>query len=281
MKNLGYYNGEVGLIDEMRVPMNDRAFYFGDGVYDAVMCRNNIPYLLSEHIDRFYRNCDKLSIKVQMKKHKLFDLICTLVKMVDATEKFVYFHMSRGSAQRAHELMLDKGNLCIMIMPRKMDAPSVTMSAVLLPDIRYEMCDIKTLNLLPNVLASQIASKNGVDEAILHRGNSVTEGTHCNVSIISYGRIITAPESRHILPGVTRAHLIQAAERNGITVEQREYTVSELLGADEILVTSSSKLLRSVNLLNGKQVGGKDQGMLNLLKNELFGAYYTATTPRI
>ena len=69
MKNLGYYNGEVGLIDEMRVPMNDRAFYFGDGVYDAVMCRNNIPYLLSEHIDRFYRNCDKLSIKVHMKKH--------------------------------------------------------------------------------------------------------------------------------------------------------------------------------------------------------------------
>ena len=281
MKNLGYYNGEIGLIDEMRVPMNDRAFYFGDGVYDAVMCRNNIPYLLSEHIDRFYRNCDRLSIKVQMKKHELFELICTLVKMVDANEKFVYFHMSRGNAQRAHELMLDKGSLCIMVMPREIDDPAVEMSAVLLPDIRYGMCDIKTLNLLPNVLASQIATKSGADEAILHRGDTVTEGTHCNISIISEGKLITAPESRHILPGVTRAHLIKTAESNGIAVEQREYTTSELLSADEILVTSSSKLLRAVNSLNGKQVGGKNREVLNLLKNELFGAYYSATTPRI
>lgn len=280
MKNLGYYNGEVGLIDEMRVPMNDRAFYFGDGVYDAVMCRNNIPYLLSEHIDRFYRNCDRLAIKIQMKKHELFDLICTLVKKVDANEKFVYFHMSRGNAQRAHELTLDKGSLCIMIMPREIEDLDATMSAVLLPDVRYEMCDIKTLNLLPNVLASQIASRAGADEAILHRSNIITEGTHCNISILKNGRLITAPESRHILPGVTRAHLIKIAQRNEIIVEQREYTSSELLDADEIIVTSSSKLLRAVNSVNGKSVGGKDEGTLNLLKKELFGAYYGATTPR-
>ena len=281
MINLGYYNGEVGLIDEMRVPMNDRAFYFGDGVYDAVMCRNNIPYLLSTHIDRFYRNCDRLSIKIQMKKHELFELICTLVKLVDANEKFVYFHMSRGTAQRAHELMLDKGNLCIMIMPREIESPDITMSAVLIPDVRYEMCDIKTLNLLPNVLASQIASKNGTDEAILHRKGIITEGTHCNVSIIKNGNLITAPESRHILPGVTRAHLIKIAEKNGITVEEREYNTEELLNADEILISSSSKLVRSVRSINGEAVGGRCPEVLNLLKNELFGAYYSATTPRI
>lgn len=278
MKNLGYYNGEIGLIDEMKVPMTDRAFYFGDGVYDAVMCRNNIPYLLSEHIDRFYKNCDRLSIKIPMKKYELFELICELVKMVDANEKFVYFHMSRGSAQRAHELMLERGNLCIMIMPRKMEEIDAKMNTVLLPDIRYELCDIKTLNLLPSVLASQIAVSNGADEAIFHRNGIVTEGSHCNVSILSCGKLITAPEDQYILPGVTRAHLIKTALNNGIEVEQRRYTTEELLDSDEILITSSSKLLRAVEKVDGRIVGGKSPALLDLLKKELFGAYYSSTS---
>ncbi len=277
MENLGYYNGEIGLIEEMRVPMTDRAFYFGDGVYDAVMCRNNIPFLLSEHIDRFYRNCDRLSIKIPMKKYELFELICELVKMVDSSENFVYFHMSRGSALRAHELMLERGNLCIMIMPRKMEEIDAKMNAVLLPDVRYELCDIKTLNLLPSVLASQIAVRDGADEAIFHRNGIITEGSHCNVSILSSGKLITAPEDQYILPGVTRAHLIKASVENGIEVEQRKYDIEELFNADEILITSSSKLLRAVERLDGKVVGGKCPELLNLLKKELFGAYYDAT----
>ena len=91
MNNLGYYNGKIGPIEEMTVPMTDRAFYFGDGVYDAVLCRNDIPYLLSVHLERFYKNCGILNINIPMEKNDLSALIEDLVKRVEGKEKFIYF----------------------------------------------------------------------------------------------------------------------------------------------------------------------------------------------
>ena len=91
MKNLGYYNGKIGLLEELTVPITDRAFYFGDGVYDAVMCRNNIPYLLWEHIDRLYNNCQLLGIIPPICKNELSLTIKELVPKVEGEEKFIYF----------------------------------------------------------------------------------------------------------------------------------------------------------------------------------------------
>ena len=277
MKNLGYYNGKTGLIEEMVVPMTDRAFYFGDGVYDAVMCRNNIPYLLDEHIDRFFSNCDRLGIKIPSTKKELFALICELVKRVEGEEKFVYFHSSRGNGLRAHSFEPDKGSLCIMITPQKIGDLSVKFNTALVEDIRYQLCDIKTLNLLPSVLAAQIAEKNGCDEAIFHRNGIVTEGSHCNISIISQNCLITAPTDCHILPGVTRAHMIKEAKSLGIPVFERKYTVKELFEADEILVSSSSKLIRGVGKIDGKEVGGKSPELLKTLQKALLSGYINAT----
>ena len=121
MKNLGYYNGKTGLINELSVPITDRAFYFGDGVYDAVMCRNNIPYLLWEHVERIFKNCFLLGIIPPLTKEELMNLIKSQCPLVDGEEKFVYFHISRGSGIRNHEFTSTKGNLCIMIKPQKID----------------------------------------------------------------------------------------------------------------------------------------------------------------
>lgn len=277
MKNLGYYNGKKGPIEQMSVPMTDRAFYFGDGVYDAVMCRNNIPYLLFEHIERFFKNCERLAIIPPITKTGLFELIYELVPEVDASEKFVYFHASRGSALREHSTPCKKGNLCIMIMPRSVGDLKEKMSAKIVPDNRYSLCDIKTLNLLPNVLAARDADEVGADEAIFCREGIITEGSHSNVFIIKGGRLITAPKSHYILPGVTREHLIQRAHREGIMVEEREYGENELMSADEILITSSSKLVRGVKMINGKEVGGKAQRLLEFLQNGALRAYFDAT----
>lgn len=279
MKNLGYYNGKIGSIEQMMVPMTDRAFYFGDGVYDAVMCRNNIPYLLCEHIERFYNNCLRLGINSPLSQEALCELIFELVKKVDANEKFVYFHASRGCALRAHSAMPENGNICIMITPLEIGDISMKMRAILTPDNRYGLCDIKTLNLLPSVLAAQQAEGFNADEAIFCRNGIITEGSHCNVSIIKGGKIITAPKSCHILPGVTRAHLIDEAREMGIIVEEREYGVDELKNADEILITSSSKLLRGVKELDGERVGGKAPELLSLLQKRLLSHYLDATKP--
>lgn len=278
MKNLGYYNGKTGLIEEMSVPMTDRAFYFGDGVYDAVMCRNNTPYLLNEHTERFFNNCALLGIKIPIEKDELKTLIQTLVKAVDGEEKFVYFHVSRGSGQRSH--VFDgktKGNLCIMITPQSVGDIYKKMDTCLVKDIRYKLCNIKTLNLLPSVMAAELADKNGCDEAIFYRNGFITEGSHSNVSILKNGVLITAPADCFILPGVARAHLISCAKSHGIIVEERRYGISELCSADEIIITSSSKIARGVSTISGRAVGGRDPERLHLLQNDLLNDYINST----
>ena len=277
MKNLGYYNGKIGLISELTVPLTDRAFYFGDGVYDAVMCRNNIPYLLWEHIDRLYKNCSILGIVPPMCKNELSLTIKELIARVEGEEKFIYFHISRGSGIRNHSYSGGEGNLCITVKPQPLDNVYEKMDTILRKDIRYELCYIKTLNLLPSVLTAQDATDNGCEEAILHRDGIVTECSHSNVSILKNGRLITAPCDQYILPGVTRSHLIGVALENGITVEERKYTTDELLDADEIIVTSSSKMARGVKTIDKRAVGGRDEDTLAILRDTMYANYLNAT----
>ena len=278
MNNLGYYNGTVSELEALKVWAGDRAFYFGDGVYDAVMCRNNIPYLLDLHIDRLYNNCSLLDINPPTDKGQLKDIICDLVKRVDANEKFVYFHISRGTMVRDHAYEELKGNLFISVTERKTNDYKTKMKCTLAKDIRYEMCNIKTLNLLPSVLTAQLSKNNGSDEAIMYRNrNFVTEGSHSNVSILKNGTLITAPNSKYILPGVTRAHLIEIARQSKIPVEERRYSVKELLNADEIIISSSSKMARGVSEINKKAVGGKDEELLSLLREGIYRDYIKST----
>ena len=279
MKNLGYYNGTVSELENLTVSANDRAFYFGDGVYDAVMCRNNIPYLLDLHIDRIYKNCTLLDINPPIDKTELKNLICDLVKKVDAKEKFVYFHISRGTMLRDHAYGSLVGNLFISITERTTADHSEKMKCTLAKDIRYEMCNIKTLNLLPSVLTAQQSKINACDEAIMYRSESfVTEGSHSNVSILKNGTLITAPSDNYILPGVTRAHLLKIAYQNKIPVEERRYSISELLNADEIIISSSSKMARGVSHIDGSPVGGKDEKLLSLFRDNIYNNYINATT---
>ena len=278
MNNVGYYNGKIGKITNLKIPITDRAIYFGDGVYDAVMCRNNIPYLLDTHIDRLFKNCKKLDIHINQTKAQLKDIICSLVKKVKCEEKFVYFHISRGSAIREHEYEKMNGNLLVTVTERKTPAFNYKMSCTLEKDIRYKLCNIKTLNLLPSVLSAQRAKINGCDESIMFRNELfVTEGSHSNVSILKNGELITAPSDEYILPGVTRKHLIEIAKEKGINVIERRYSVNELLNADEIMISSSSKLVQGVKQINKIEVGGKEEKNLKLLKNAIYDFYFSKT----
>ena len=279
MKNLGYYNGKISLLEDLQIPATDRAFYFGDGVYDAVMCRNNIPYLLDLHIDRLYKNCSTLDINPPVDKKELKATICELVKKVDANEKFVYFHISRGSQIRDHAYEDLKGNLFISITEREITDIKRKMKCILAKDIRYELCNIKTLNLLPSVLTAQMSKNKCSEEAIMYRSQDfVTEGSHSNVSILKNGTLITAPNDKYILPGVTRAHIIEIANKNGVPVEERRYSVNELFSADEIIISSSSKMARGVSEIDNIPVGGKDKKLLSLFNDTIYNNYLKATS---
>lgn len=280
-KELAYYDGQLGTPDEVMIPFNDRSHFFGDGVYEATPAGNHVPYLLEDHLDRFYSSANIMDIKIPMEKKELHRLICDLTKQVEGHTHFVYWQVTRGLAARDHvydESMM--GKIWVYIRPSKIGDMEHPIKVQTHPDLRFEYGNSKTLNLLPAVLYSQEAHKKGVAETILHRNGIVTECAHSNVSILKDGAVISHPNDQYILRGIAKTHMIQACYRLGIPVYEREYTLEELMDADEIFVTSSSNFLLFVDTVDGKPAGNKDPKTRNRLKDELIREYleYTGCT---
>lgn len=277
MKNLGYYNGKIGLIEEMSVPMNDRAGYFGDGIYDATYSRNHIIYALEEHIDRFYNSARLVGMEVPMTKEALADLLCDLVRRVDDGEQFVYWQLTRGTSPRNHAFPDVTPNLWVMLKPAAVKDTYQPIKLITMEDTRFFHCNIKTLNLLPNVLAAQRAESSGAHEAVFHRGDRVTECAHSNVHIIKNETFITAPTDNLILPGIARAHLIRTAKALGYAVEERPFTVSELMAADEVIISSAGSFCLAATEVDGIPVGGRAPVMLRRMQDALVEDWLTKT----
>ena len=279
MKVLGYYNGVCGPLEEMTVPMNDRACYFGDGVYEAAMARNGVIFGLDEHMDRLFNSAGLLDIQIPYTKKELADILYDLLGKMDDSEIFIYWQISRGTAMRKHEFP-EAGvtaNLWITMKPGSCKEPDSSLKLITVEDPRFFHCNIKTLNLLPNVMASQKAVAAGCDEVVFHRGDIVTECAHSNVSILKDGVFKTHPTDHFILPGITRMHLIQECKKLLIPVDETPFTLEELFDADEIIVSSTSKLCSAACELDGKPVGGKDTALLRKLQESYYKRYLETT----
>jgi D-alanine transaminase len=277
MKTLGYYNGEIATIDELRIPMNDRVCWFGDGVYDATLTGNHVIFALYEHIDRFFNSAALVKIPLSFTKAWLADLLRDLVRKLDSPTQFVYWQITRGTADRVHAFPDTPANLWVMLRPIVLPDLTDKVKLITVEDIRFLFCNIKTLNLLPNVLASEQAKRAGCYEAVFHRGERVTECTHSNVHILKNGVFRTAPTDNLILPGIARAHLIAHCLKLGIAVSETPFTVAELMSADEVIVSSSSTFCVSASHIDGREVGGKAPELLARLRESLLNEYYEAT----
>lgn len=278
MEKLGYYNGEYGPLDEMTVPMNDRVCFFGDGVYDAGPCRNYNIFALDEHIDRFFRNAARLEIVMPVTKEELRELLCRLVLELDSGEQFVYYQVTRGTGTRNHVFTEGPGNLWITLTPQVLSDGREPLQLITEEDTRFFHCDVKTLNLIPSVIASEHAKRRGCQEAVFYRpGGRVTECAHSNVHILKDGALCTAPADELILPGIARAHLIRMCRTLGIPVHETPYYLSDLMGADEVLVTSSSNLCRFADRIDGVPVGGKAPELLEKIRSALMREFEDAT----
>lgn len=279
MENLGYYNGKYDLIEKMSVPMTDRACFFGDGLFEVTYTRNHIPYSLEEHMDRLFASAQELNIPITLSKEEFAKLIRSLILKVDADEQWVYWQVSRGTEMRNYLPGANlTSNIWVMLRPMSIKDSYLPMRAITVEDRRASYCNIKTLNTLPTVLASQAVAAAGVDEGILHRNGRVTECIHANLSILRKdGTLQTAPADRWILAGVARAHLIRLAQELKIPVSETPFTLEELMSADEILVTSSGTLCRPICEINGTPVGGKAPETLRLLQDTLTHDFLTQT----
>lgn len=279
MENLGYYNGKYDLLEKMTVPMNDRVCYFGDGVYDATYSRNHVIFALDEHIDRFFNSAGLLKIKIPYTKEQLKEILKEMVKKVDCGEQFVYWQVTRGTAMRNHAFPGDDvpANLWIVLKPLNIKDMSQKIKLITLEDTRFLHCNIKTLNLLPSVMAAQKTEEAGCQEAVFHRGTRVTECAHSNVSIIKEGILKTAPTDNLILPGIARAHLIKMCKLFNIPVDETAFTLKELMEADEVIVTSSGQFCITASEIDGKPVGGKAPELIKKLQDALLNEFLEET----
>ena len=278
MKTLGYYNGKYGPLEEMSVPMTDRACYFGDGVYEATLTRNYVPFMLDAHLDRLYRSAKMLEINMPCEKAELKDILLGLTRKMDDGDSFLYWQVSRGAGIRRHVYGDDMaGNLWVTLehsVPKDMSKPYRAMT---LEDTRFFHCNIKTLNLAMNCVYATMAERAGCQEAILHRGERVTECAHSNVSILKDGVFCTAPTDELILPGIARANLITLCRQMNVPVREEPFTLAELRAADEIIISSSSGFCMSVYELDGQPVGGRAPQLLHTLQRGVWEQFIRET----
>lgn len=282
MKELGYYDGKFGPLTEMQIPMCDRASWFGDGVYDAGPARHGVIFALDEHVDRFFRSAALLDITMPLTKEELKALLQRLLGEMDDDELFVYYQVTRGNPavqKRSHCYEHGvPGKLWVSLSPNSISDGKEPVSLITLEDTRFLHCNIKTLNLIPSVIASQKAKDAGADEAVLYRpGELVTECAHSNVHILKDGVLKTHPADNLILGGIARAHLLRACAALSVPTAETAFTLTELFDADEVIVTSSSNLCIRAEMIDGKPVGGKAPELFERLRSYLIDEFLTET----
>ena len=289
LKDLGYYNGKYDLIENMTVPMSDRVCWFGDGVYDATATRNGVIYCLDDHIERFFNSAAMVEIEIPYTKDELKTLLQDLVLKVDTSktngETFLYWQITRGAnVPRNHVFPKTRANLWVTVTPRKLADIYRRDKLISFEDIRFYMCNIKTLCLLPSVLASEAAKRAGAEECVLYRKeangikNRVTEGAHTNVHCIKYGCLYTAPLDNLVLPGIARKNIIRVCHQLNIPVKEEPFSLEFLMNADEVMLSSSSNFCIVATHIDDIPIGGKAPVLLRKIQDALVEDYLTETT---
>jgi D-alanine transaminase len=278
METLGYYNGTVGPLDEMKVPMTDRACFFGDGIYDTCLGHNHVVYTMNEHIDRFYRGLAMIGIRPTLTKADLAQILSDCLRRMTRGTYMVYWQMTRGTGPRRH--VFPEGvtpNLWVMITPVTLMDLSQKMRLLTVEDTRYFFCHCKTLNILLNCLAAEKAKQAGCYDAVFHRADEVTECSHSNVYILRDGELWTHPTDNLILPGISRAHLITHCRKFGIPVKEQPFTIAQMMDADEVMVSDAETFCLAASHVDGVEVGGRAPQILKTLQDSLMEEFIEAT----
>lgn len=251
-----YLNGELMPVEEARVSVLDRGFLFGDGVYEVIPIYGGRPFRLPQHLARLARSLAGIRLGDPLDPAGWERLFRELVERNGGGDRSVYLQVTRGVAKRDHAFPAGvRPTVFAMtgLLPPRPPVPGV--EAILARDIRWDLCEIKAVTLLPNVLLRQQALEAGAMEAILHRRDVVTEGAASNVFVVTGARVATPPKSAQILPGITRDLVVELLRAAGSPCEERVVTVDELRSADELWLTSSTREVVPVIRLEGKAVG--------------------------
>ncbi|SFP22816.1 D-amino-acid transaminase [Salibacterium halotolerans] len=240
--------------EEAGVSFEDRGYYFGDGIYEVIRLYDGKPFLWEEHFERFTRSAAELDLPFPKPLENIKEDMLHLIETNKVHNGIIYMQMTRGVQERNH-LYSREITPVITAFTKEEDVPShlqeqgISLRAV--EDIRWLRCDIKTINLLGNVMAKRSAEDNGCHEALLHRGPTVTEGSSTNVFMVKNGVIYTHPADNYILKGITRQFIQKLCIEKGIPFKESAFTLEDLRGADELFIASTSHEIVPVHRVSG------------------------------
>lgn len=269
MSRFAYVNGRYVAHRAATVHIEDRGYQFADGIYEVIaVCRGQLVDA-DPHLDRLERSLRELKISMPMSRAALGIVMEEVISRNRVGDGIIYIQMTRGVAARDHAFPAQPRTQIVMTArrtkphPRSVDEDGV--KAISVPDIRWERCDIKSVSLLPNVLAKQQAKEAGAYEALfVAPDGTITEGSSTNAWIITReGELVTRPSSSAILSGITRRVVMTIAREEGLTLVERAFTLSEAKAAREAFVTSTTSFVMPVTQIDDAVIANGKAGSLS------------------
>ncbi len=263
---LVYLNGEFMPLAEARVPVLDRGFIFGDGVYEVIPVYSRHPFRLAEHLRRLQNSLDGVRLPNPHSDAEWSKLVLEMITRNEGDDQSVYFQITRGASKRAHEFPVNVKPTVFMMSTPLATPPRGQIdngvACITGTDFRWLKCDVKSVSLLGNCLLKQSAVDADAAEIILFRDGYLTEAAACNVLAVKDGVLLAPPKNHLILPGITYDVVLELAQANRIPLEMREVSEQQVRSAEEIWLTSSTKEVLAVTTLDGRCVGDGKPGPL-------------------
>lgn len=272
--SLVYLNGVFTPLSEAKIPVLDRGFIFGDGIYEVIPVYARTMFRSDQHLARLFRNLDAISIANPYAKPEWINRIEQVIKAHPSDDQLVYLQVTRGVAKRAHAFPVD-ATPTVFIMTNPLALPSAEnvrqgVACVSMEDKRWLHCEIKSISLLGNVLAAQFAAEHSAVETIQFRDNFLTEGSASNVWIVKDGVLMAPPKDNLILEGIRYGLLEEMCASLNMPFTARKITRAEVFSADEVLLTSASKEVLPVVSIDEKIIG---TGQPGAIFNRLYTTY--------
>lgn len=271
-----YLNGRFLPLDDAKISVLDRGFIYGDGVYELIPVYRREPYRLPQHLARLQRSLDGIRLANPHTVAEWESIIRELVARTPFDDQGVYFQVTRGAAKRDHSFPMGVAPTVFM-MGNPLPLPTAEqvergVAVVTATDERWLHCDLKTISLLGNVLARQLATDAGAVEAVLFRNGFLTEASASNVFIVRDGVVLAPPKDNQILPGITYDAAFELARGGELAVEVRPIPRDEALSADEMWLSSSTKEVLAVTSVDGSPFANGMPGPVFRRMYELFQA---------
>ena len=273
-----YLNGEFLPLEQARVSVMDRGFLFGDGVYEVIPAYGGKQFRLEEHLARLDNSLAEIRMRPPLDRAAWAGILDRLTAQFPGQDQSIYLQVTRGPADERNHVIPKTVTPTLFVMTSLLTPPPADMeargiAAITLDDIRWRLCHIKAITLLANVLLKEDARERGATEAILVRDGFATEGAASNLFLVEGASIATPPKSRHLLPGITRDLVLELARDDGLTCREEAIALDRLAGADEIWMTSSTREIMPVVLLDGKPVGKGVPGPMFRAIDSLYARY--------